>query len=614
MSDELIFFNGLNGATGGYDLPPMTGGELAEFIRGERSPENLAELRYRYELSSQQHLGLRAGVDPLRIEETGWGVIFAHGADPAIQEALGPLIDWRRRQAGDLFRLFGSEGGAAYRQGESKQQFLTRHGVGPGPADPTKMPYYLLIVGSPQDIPYPFQYQLDVQYAVGRIHFDTLQEYVNYAAGVVAAEKGEVKRARRAAFFAPANPDDRATNLSADMLAGPLRERMAAAHPDWQIDLSTRDQAGKTRLAALLGGDQTPALLFTASHGMAYPLGHNLQLSHQGALVCQDWPGPLQWNQAIPHEHYFAGEDIADDASLAGMLAFCFACYGAGTPLHDEFSQRAFHQRTQIAPHPFVASLPMKMLGHPRGGALAVIGHVERAWGYSFSWPGAGGQTAVFESTLERLLDGYPVGAAVEYFNERYAELASDLSVELEEISFGKIVDPYELSGMWTANNDARGYAILGDPAVRLAAAGEQVIEQPVITVQPFAPSQPPAAPVTEPAIPSGQPAGAQDAQTGFDAESRPAPANTWDRALLSLTVTTYASGPNPANPDDEPIAVTQLALDGDTRTTVRVAPTEGLEPALTLHHELVREAALIRLAYLELLAKLCQEGDRHEV
>ncbi len=190
MSDELIVFNGLNGATGGYDLPPMTGEELAAFIQGERAPENLAELRYRYELSTQRHLGLREGVNPLRIEETGWGVIFAHGADPAIQEALAPLLDWRRGQAGDLYRAFIGE--LAYRLGESKQQFLTRHGVGPGPADPAKMPYYLLIVGSPQDIPYQFQYQLDVQYAVGRLHFDTLQEYANYAATVVAAEKGEI--------------------------------------------------------------------------------------------------------------------------------------------------------------------------------------------------------------------------------------------------------------------------------------------------------------------------------------------------------------------------------------------------------------------------------------
>src|SRR5262249_60492466 len=71
-----------------------------------------------------------------------------------------------------------------YRPGESRQRWLARHGVAAGNIDPTRVPYYLLIVGGPAKIPFGFCRELAVEYAVGLLAFDTPAEYAAYAAGV----------------------------------------------------------------------------------------------------------------------------------------------------------------------------------------------------------------------------------------------------------------------------------------------------------------------------------------------------------------------------------------------------------------------------------------------
>ena len=470
QEDRLFWLNGVDVMTRQYSLPPMTGEELAAFIQAQKSPENLAELRYRYRKSTTRALSVKEGGDPTKLAEAGWGVIFAHDADPGIKEALQPLLDLRAAQAGVHFRCY--EAGEGYRPHESKDKWLTRHGIGPGPADPEKVPYYLLIVGSPDKIPYRFQSELDVEYAVGRIHFTTLAEYEMYAQAVRRTEV-EHPPARGLTMFSVINPDDRHTECIDEQLTTPLLKALRTRYPQWVEELRIGPHATKAALTELLRTSVPPSLLFCTGHGVTFPFDDPRRETQQGALLCADWPGPAQGSGPIPADFYFSANDLTPDMNLTGMIAFLWASYGGGTPQVDQFAEQAFGERMKFAERPFLAQLPVKMLGRPYG-ALAVVGLIDQAWTYSSSYEKPEtAQRLTFENVLSRLFEGYPLGAALEYFSNRYAEFATVLSDEMEAIKFSdRRDDPYEIAGLWTANNDARNLMLIGDPAVRLMRRG----------------------------------------------------------------------------------------------------------------------------------------------
>src|SRR5579863_2203791 len=94
-----LHFNGINAETGGYAFPPASAEEIAQLAQASvralesGAPSHLAELKHRDRAIKTPNYAPVEGVDPKDLAQTGWGVIFAHDADPAVKQALKPLLD-----------------------------------------------------------------------------------------------------------------------------------------------------------------------------------------------------------------------------------------------------------------------------------------------------------------------------------------------------------------------------------------------------------------------------------------------------------------------------------------------------------------------------------------
>lgn len=465
-AEEPVVPFGLDACTGSYFGSAVPSAAVAEAALTEVLPaDEIALIQDRLRQSQPDYAAVH-GVNPNNLAQVGWGVICTPDCEDSILEALSPLLKFRREQAEENYRPFlGSDG---YRSPEPAQTFLQRHGAMPGPVVPGTVPYYLLLVGGPDQIPFSFQYRLDVQHSVGRICFETPQQYAEYAHSIVNYERSVVAPARRAVLFGPANPNDHGTELLHDRLLLPLSDALSKRNSGWSSTLINFENATKSRLSELLHGVDATQLLFAAAHGAAFPNGDAKQRRHQGSLICQDWSGPLEHRGPIPDAWRFGGEDVAGSANVSGMIAMFLACYSAGTPRRDYFPERSKVGMRDIAPADFAAWLPQRLLCAEKGAALAVIGHVERAWQFSFLWDRAAKPT-MYDQTIGMLMQGCRVGYAMEHFGQRYAELGNDLSEIADQIRGDPSLaaDEKLVARLWTARNDARSFVVFGDPAAR---------------------------------------------------------------------------------------------------------------------------------------------------
>ncbi|MGA2490139.1 MAG: C25 family cysteine peptidase [Anaerolineales bacterium] len=470
--------NGVDGSTGNYLFPEINLEQAKQYIPQEETTEDilLKWMKQQDRTATTLTREFPADLNPADVSQAGWGILYAPDLDLQTKEALQRLVKYRREQSDDPRKVKEF----TYNGETWAYKWLNLHGVASGVYDPYQVPYYLLIAGSPKSIPFSFEFQLNVGYAIGRLHFETAEEYARYIDSLIAYEKAtEISNSREIIYFAPNH--DPATNLSTSQLITPL----VSGVPETSLKPAVKPvaEAGRFTTRTFLGGnaskdhlravfatppaERVPALLFTASHGLGLSQSNSDQTMLNGALVCQNWSGP----GSITPEHYFSASDLPAEARLQGMITIHFACFGGGTPDHDRYAKMVKNQPDYSSKNPFIAALPRHLMAHPNGGTLACLSHIDRLFTTSIDSQRSGPRYQPYRNILYLLMQGQPVGHLSREFSRLSAHLASDLNELVEDLEIGMQVPGEDLVPMWIERNDASSFLVLGDPAARLRVA-----------------------------------------------------------------------------------------------------------------------------------------------
>lgn len=340
-----------------------------------------------------------------------------------------------------------------------------------------KVPHYILIVGGPDLIPFHFQPLLDSAASVGRIDFDSMEDLKTYINKIIHLEKAPSPIVSRDTIvFATNHGVDARGRFDATYFSHHYMAKPLADHIRNQCGFNTHsimaDDATKVNLLEILRKFK-PALIFTASHGLAAP-NESIELQKQlnGAICCH------QIDIEPIDQRLFTANDVPiNEPFLEGSIFFQFACFGYGTPAESDF-MHWFNNPTLNTKEDFIAALPKILLAHPRG-PLAFIGHVDTAWLHGFDDPNNPHilerwhpRIAPFVKIINMLLAVQPIGLAMADMNKRYDLGNAQLTSIFDRLKRGKIqmTEDFQirLANAFIHRSDAQNYMVFGDPAVRL--------------------------------------------------------------------------------------------------------------------------------------------------
>lgn len=462
-----VWTTGIDYSTGEPLTKPATSAQFGARLQ-EALQSNIATLRqmqagtivpvtFRDEIERSGSINLN---DP---KIAGW-TFLVHSDDPereSIVERITPLARLRGMLDPSSHLTFtGQEPGEWF-------DWLLDNYVSVRPGD---IPHYVLIVGGPEVIPFRFQSLLASFAAVGRVHFDSLDDLTAYVSKIIQIETAERPVVSRdCLLFAPDGGLSDATHFSHEYMAKPLGRQIGQL--GFRVENLLAHEATKQRLVESLGR-MTPALVYTASHGIAAPSSLlAIQKKVNGGICCQHDSGDNRstW--------LFTADDVPDGGTfLEGCIFFQFACFGYGTPAESDFGHWVGGGKFN-SKRDFISALPKRLLAHPRG-PIGFIGHVDAAWLHGFADPDDPHiqdewqqRMSPFRYSINSLLTPEPVGRALWEMNRRYNWCNTLLTNIYDRVARGRIRFEdvrQSLIQTFITRSDAQNFMLLGDPGTYL--------------------------------------------------------------------------------------------------------------------------------------------------
>ena len=331
---------------------------------------------------------------------------------------------------------------------------------------PDCIPHYLLIVGSPESVPWDLQYALNVRYAVGRLDLDEAG-LANYVACLRNGWRDATSNQDSALVWATDHGLADMSHTMREYVAKPVFAPFSR-DPDTGPGslLIDRDSGGATsnRLLDALATTR-PGLVVTTSHGVTSPVSDLPAMSASLGLLVDD------------DLRFARPEEILARWEPDGAIWYAEACCSAGTR-GDTVYDDLFAPDTPVgevlrgvaALGSVTAPLPTALLGAKRP-LRAFVGHVEPTFDWTIRQPQTrqaltGSLTeALYQNLYQR--NSCPVGRSFHPFWEPIGTLAAEKESLRQAFVDGQPVSSQLLAAQLTAR-DRMSTVILGDPTVRL--------------------------------------------------------------------------------------------------------------------------------------------------